>query len=254
LSFVKSTVRRMLPEKWISTYSDYRQMMLTRRNRQMSTEEVFTDIYSKNRWGGKSGTFNSGDGSHETAVVSPYVAALAAELERLGAGSMTVVDLGCGDFSVGQLLAPYCGRYVGVDIVKPLVIHNQATYGNDHVSFQHLNIVADELPSGDICFVRQVLQHLSNQQIAAALPKLRQFRWSFITEHHPSPERFLFANADKAHGDSIRIKGGSGVFLDQPPFCVPADSFRLLLEVRGILALGDSDPGVIRTYLMKGRP
>jgi hypothetical protein len=219
----------------------------------MTTEEVFTDIYSKNRWGGKSGTFCSGSGSRETAIVSPYVAKITAELDRIGSASLTAVDLGCGDYSVGRQLSPRCGRYIGVDIVKPLVAHNQARYGSSKVTFRHVDIIRDELPRGDICFVRQVLQHLSNEQITAVLPKLGQFRWCFITEHHPSSRHLKLPNEDKLHGDHIRITRGSGVYLERPPFNVPWSRYHLLLEVPGVEAMADSDPGVIRTYVLTGQ-
>jgi hypothetical protein len=167
---------------------------------------------------------------------------------------MTVVDLGCGDYSVGQQLVSHCARYVGVDIVRPLVEYNQATYGSEHVSFKHANIVADELPSGDICLLRQVLQHLSNDQILAVLPKLNRFRWTFISEHQASPSRLRTANIDKPHGGGIRAGFGSGVFLDRPPFNIPSDRLRVLLEVPGTALQGGVDPGVIRTYVLAGDP
>jgi hypothetical protein len=254
MSFVKSAIRRVLPRNLVLAYDGYRQDKLARLNQRMTTEEVFTDIYSNNRWGGKSGTFCSGDGSHETKIVAPYVARVTAELGRIGAAAMTVVDLGCGDYSVGRQLSPACGRYIGVDIVKPLVAHNQATFGAGNVSFQHANIVEDALPDGDICFVRQVLQHLSNDQITAVLPKLNKFRWCIITEHHPSPGRLQRPNEDKAHGDDIRVSRGSGVFLDEPPFGIPAARYSLLLEVSGILTRDETDAGVIRTYVLEGDP
>jgi hypothetical protein len=252
MSFVKSALRKALPKNIVSAYDGYRQEKLNRRNGRMTTEEVFTDIYASNRWGGRSGTFNSGDGSHQIAVVAPYVARLTAELRDIGAESMTVIDLGCGDYSVGRQLSPACGRYIGVDIVKALVAHDQATFGDYKVSFRHANIVEDPLPEGDVCFVRQVLQHLSNDQIAAVLPKLGKFRWSFITEHHPSIGKVLEPNKDKPHGDNIRISRGSGVFLEQPPFSVPAARYRLLLEVPGVLPIDGTDPGMIRTYVLAG--
>jgi hypothetical protein len=254
MSFLRSAVRRMLPRNIVSSYDDYRQANLSRRNQRMTTEEVFTDIYSNNRWGGRSGTFCSGDGSHDLAIVSPYVAQITAELDRIGASSMTVIDLGCGDYSVGRQLSPACGRYIGVDIVKSLIAHNQAAFSSRNVSFQHANIIEDALPEGDICFVRQVLQHLSNDQIAAVVPKLNKFRWCFVTEHHPSPGRLRQPNDDKPHGDTIRITRGSGVFLDELPFNVPAARYRLLFEVPGILPIDEADAGMIRTYVLSGDP
>jgi hypothetical protein len=252
MSLLRSTIRRMLPRNIVSAYDGYRRANLSRRNQRLTTEQVFTDIYSNNRWGGRSGTFCSGDGSHDSAIVAPYVAKITAELDRIGAASMTVIDLGCGDYSVGRQLSPSCGRYIGVDIVKALIAHNQTAFGSHNVSFRHANIIEDTLPDGDICFLRQILQHLSNDQIAAVVSKLDKFRWCFVTEHHPSPGRLLRPNDDKPHGDSIRISQGSGVFLDEPPFNIPAARYRLLFEVPGILPIDGADAGVIRTYVLKG--
>jgi hypothetical protein len=251
MSFLKSAIRKVLPKNVVAAYGDYRRDKLAQRNRRMTTEEIFTDIYSANRWGGRPGTFFSGFGSRDTAIVSPYVAAVTSELARIGAASMTAVDLGCGDYSVGRHLSPVCGRYIGVDIVKPLVAHNQTTFGRNNVSFQYANIVEDTLPEGDICFVRQVLQHLSNEQIAAVLPKLDKYGWCFVTEHHPTSGRLRQPNQDKPHGHDIRVTQGSGVFLEEPPFNIPANRFKLLLEVSGTPTLIGSDPGVIRTYVLK---
>jgi hypothetical protein len=43
---------------------------------------------------------------------------------------------------------------------------------------------------------------------------------------------------------------GSGVFLEEPPFNIPRERYRLLLEVPGIPPHDDSDAGVIRTYVL----
>jgi hypothetical protein len=248
---LRSMVRRILPKSFVAAYHGYRESKENARNRQMSTEDVFTDIYSNNRWGGSSGIFFSGSGSHETAVVAPYVEGVVRELRRIGAAAKTVIDLGCGDFSVGRQIAPECGRYIGVDIVKALTDYNNATYGGTKISFLHANMVTDELPEGDICLVRQVFQHLSNDQIIAVLPKLDQYDWSFITEHQPSPSRLRQPNKDKPHGGSIRARQGSGVFLDLPPFNIPQSRCRLLLEVPGTSLPGGMDPGVIRTFVLE---
>jgi hypothetical protein len=242
----------MLPNSVIAAYHGYRESRLNSLHQRMTTEDVFTDIYSNNRWGGASGTFFSGSGSHDAAVVSPYVAGIRSELDRIGAGSMTVVDLGCGDFTVGQQIAAGCGKYIGVDIVKALVDRNRATFGGPSVSFMHANIVEDELPEGDVCLVRQVFQHLSNDQILAVLPKLDRYGWCFITEHHPSESRLLQANKDKPHGGGIRASQRSGVYLDQPPFNIPKGRLRLLMEMPGTSLPGGVDPGVIRTFILEG--
>ena len=241
---IGSVARRVLPRQVIAAYRDYRLANLP-------TEEVFTGIYSRNEWGGEAGEFHSGAGSVQPAITLPYVGNILRELELLNAQQLRSVDLGCGDFRVGRQLAHACGSYVGVDIVKPLIEHHRAEFGNQRVSFEHLDIVADALPPGDICFVRQVLQHLSNAQILAVLPKLAQYRWCFITEHHPSAGQLRTPNLDKPHGRDIRVTAGSGVFLDAPPFNIPTDRYPLLFEVPGITDLGNGDAGLIRTYLYR---
>ncbi len=211
---------------------------------------VFTEIYSNHLWRGEARTLCSGAGSREQAVVEPYLACMKHELQRLGAGSMTAVDLGCRDFMIGRQLAPNCGRYVGVDVVRDLIAYNHANFSNEQVTFRHIDIVDDELPDGDICFVRQVLQHLSNEQIQKVLPKLAKYKQSYITEHQPSPGTDCLQNADKPHGADIRLNQGSGLFLEAPPFDVDPRTLRLILEVSGHSDQDGRDPGVIRTFAL----
>jgi SAM-dependent methyltransferase len=247
---LRSVIRDVIPRPLLSAYREYRLSKSARRDELMSAEEVFTDIYTKNRWGGPPGSFCSGSGSHEASIVSPYIARIRSELDLLGGASLTVVDLGCGDFSVGRQLASACGHYVGVDIVKPLIEYNLKTYGTPQITFRHANMITDELPDADVCIVRQVLQHLSNAEILAVLPKLFKYRWCFITEHHPSPGLLIQPNGDKSHGGDIRVTRGSGVFLDQPPFSVSPGRYRLLLEVPGAGLAPHIDPGIIRTFIL----
>lgn len=108
---IRVIVRQILPRVAVESYYAYRESKVMELNRRMATEDVFTDIYSNNRWGGTSGSFFSGAGSHEATIVEPYLAGVKRELERIGAASLTVVDLGCGDFSVGRRIASQCGRY-----------------------------------------------------------------------------------------------------------------------------------------------
>jgi len=96
--------------------------------------------------------------------------------------------------------------------------------------------------------VREVLQHLSNAEIATILAKLQRFRFALITEYQPAPENVVRPNIDKAHGRDTRIWDGSAVFPEQAPFSLPG------LEV--VLAIASSEslvaPGErIVTYLMR---
>ena len=246
---IRSQLREWLPSVLIDLYERRRTRALHERNARQSTERVFTDVYARNEWGGTSGTFVSGGGSTEQGIVAPYISHMISELKAIDARQLTVVDLGCGDFRVGRNLAPECGHYIGVDIVKPLIEHHRAKFAGPRIAFEHLNIVEDSLPPGDVCIIRQVFQHLSNAQILSVLPKLAQYRHCFITEHHPSPSKLREYNIDKPHGSDIRVAQGSGVFLDRPPFSLPPERYRLLFEIKGGPSRGGRDPGIIRTYI-----
>jgi hypothetical protein len=139
-----------------------------------------------------------------------------------------IVDLGCGDFAIGsQLLKSLDGvRYIGCDIVPELIDHNQYRYGTPRygvgtIEFQTVDMVHDLLPDGDVCLVRQVLQHLSNAEICAILPKLSKYRYVYISEGQPLICEGL-PNPDKPLGADVRYDWrtgrGRGVELDLPPW------------------------------------
>jgi len=189
---------------------------------------VFTSIYEKHLWGGARDEYNSGSGSNEfhASHYANVVKKLIKEKDIT-----TVVDLGCGNFLLGKALRMNGVRYIGIDIVDGLIKRNQETYGDDRTSFLCLDIISDQLPDGDICLIRQVLQHLSNSQIASVLQKTRKYRYVLITEHYPAPFVKSRPNLDKPHGPDTRICDDSAVYLDQPPFNVKSESITLLLDI-----------------------
>jgi hypothetical protein len=156
-------------------------------------------------------------------------------------GKLTVVDLGCGDFELGRQLVARAqsANYIGCDIVPELVENLSTRYANERVRFKCLDIVADELPDGDVCLIRQVLQHLSNAEIMKVLRKLHKFRRVYITEGYPVEVSGL-ANPDKLTSHDIRFDlrtgRGRGVELDKEPYCVPArELFRVSNDVCEII-------------------
>jgi hypothetical protein len=124
---MKQLIRRSVPQSLLECYGHLRKQI---RNRNKSIEEIFTEIYEKNKWGGSQGEFYSGSGSTDERIVSAYLSAIANESSREGFRGLTFVDLGCGDFRIGSQLLPLCSRYIGVDIVKPLIKRNQQVYGS----------------------------------------------------------------------------------------------------------------------------
>jgi hypothetical protein len=187
--------------------------------------QTFQDVYKRNQWGSEpNSTFYSGVGSRGEAAATyaeRMAEILARHAEELGR-PLTIVDIGCGDFKVGRALLDRLpgSTYIGCDIVPELIAYNNSQHAGDRVSFRRLDIVTASPPPGDVCLVRQVLQHLSNAEIAQAVRRL-DYSYVYVTEGHPR-DRSGPLNPDKAVGADVRFDWrtgvGRGVELDQPPY------------------------------------
>lgn len=252
MNIIISFLHKIIPSSILKQYRYKKYLKYQEKDKSKTTEEVFTEIYANNRWGGSSSEFCSGGGSVETKIVTPYISVITENIHKEGLEGKTFVDLGCGDFRIGKQLIPLCSKYIGIDIVRSLIERNQKEYENDKVKFIHLNMINEELPDGDVCFIRQVLQHLSNQQIINVLKKLKKYKLVFITEHYPTDNNFIVPNIDKVQGMDIRIYENSGVYLSEQPFGIPKAQLFLILEVpNGTTQDIPVDRGIIRTFLYK---
>ncbi len=211
--------------------------------RSHNVKEVFEKIYNQSAWGkeeSSSTSYYSGSGSHDDGVVSAYVSAVSEFLLTLG--EPAVVDLGCGDFHVGSQLRVLCGDYIACDVVPGLIDFNRQKYRDAGVEFRVIDIIDEELPAGDVVFIRQVLQHLSNFQIQKVIQNVcGKYKYIVLTEHLPQFSDFV-PNADKPAGPDIRTGIGSGVVITADPFNFKPRHERMLCEV-------SEGGGVIRTTL-----
>jgi hypothetical protein len=206
-----------------------------RRNFQFnSNREIFTNVYQNKLWGVASpeneSPFYSGPGSSDPQIVDPYVDTVKRFFSSLPT-KQNAVDLGCGDFRVGSRIVDSFDSYTACDVVPELVHFNQEYWRHLPVEFRVVDLVKDEIPSGDVLILRQVLQHLSNDDISKFIQLIpRGFSYLLLTEHLPSENEFV-ANRDKASGTDIRLGIGSGVVLTQPPFNLKFKSEKILLSV-----------------------
>ena len=192
------------------------------------TKAAMSQIYEKNLWGGNPSEFYSGEGSHDPVLVTPYIDVVSNFLKSFEK-PLTVCDLGCGDFNVGKQLVEFVEHYHAIDIVPTLMEHNQAKFQLPNLIFHCLDVAVDKLPSGDCALVRQVLQHLSNQEVQQILEKLSHFRYVIITEHLPSGD--FEPNKDKISGQGIRLKQNSGIDVLASPFHWKVNEVKQLLSL-----------------------
>jgi hypothetical protein len=206
-----------------------------RRLARLSPAQIFAQVYAAGTWGGEPGQdYFSGSGSHRPECLLPYVEAV----RRFAASfspPLDAADLGCGDFNVGQRIRDCFGAYRARDVVPALIERNREHFAGLDVDFACSDIAAEPLPPGDLVMIRQVLQHLSNREIAAIAAKLCQYRFAIVTEHVPAKPGFT-ANIDKPTSARVRMgRAGigipdSGVVLTEPPFALAVKSARILCE------------------------
>ncbi len=192
------------------------------------TKKAMEQVYELNLWGGGKANFYSGEGSHKESIVKPYIEKVSAFLSSFES-PLNVVDLGCGDFNIGNQLYELASQYMAVDIVGDLISRNKLEFKADNLEFDCLNLATDELPAGDCAIIRQVLQHLSNNEVFEVVKKLSAYKYVILTEHVPS-EKFK-PNLDIVSGQGIRLKYNSGLSLLEPPFNFKVKKYIELISI-----------------------
>jgi hypothetical protein len=238
---MKKNLKILITSQLVSILKKMEITLNLKKNSSSTPKEIFGKIYAEGLWGGKKGEFYSGTGSHSEEIVGNYVEAIREYLSSFSV-KPNVVDLGCGDFAVGSRVRRFCQAYVACDVVDELISFNINKFACLDVDFRVLDLVDDDLPDGDIIFIRQVLQHLSNYQINKLLVKLYKYRYIVLTEHLPKISDFA-PNLDKPMGAGHRQslgRSGSGVVLTASPFNLKIKNETILCEV-------EETGGIIRT-------
>lgn len=236
LKFIKKIISYFLPNFIKKIRSNRMEILRHNAYKNYPPEQIFKNIYLAHDWGAKN-EFYSGIGSHEDRIILPYIFSVKQIFSQLDKKPI-VVDIGSGDFNVGSKLIDFCEKYIALDIVKELQLFNRKKYFSRNVEFLHLNAIDDDLPKGDVVILRQVLQHLNNEQISTIIKKCYAFSRWIITEHVPVGD--FVANKDISTGCGIRLLIGSGVDVLLPPFNVSGFEHKILCEV-------ESAGGLIKT-------
>ena len=84
------------------------------------TKKAMQQVYKQKLWGTNNSIFYSGEGSHNTKIVEPYIETITSFFTSFNE-KLSVLDLGCGDFNIGKQLVNYTKNYYAIDIVEELI-------------------------------------------------------------------------------------------------------------------------------------
>jgi hypothetical protein len=196
-------------------YRSLRSAYTAYRLRNTSTEEIFTDIYTHNRWGGTTSVSGPGSAIDQTAVIARALPVVFRELNVY-----SVLDIPCGDFQWMRTVNLDGIQYIGADIVLALVDRNKEAHGRTGIEFRHLNLVADRLPKVDLILCRDCLVHLCYADVFRALANICHSGSVYLLTTTFTSRVY---NRDIATGDFHPLN------VQRPPFTFPAP-LRLINE------------------------
>jgi hypothetical protein len=147
-------------------------------------QTIFSHHYKTNFWGDQES--RSGPGS-----TLAYTENLRQELPTLldELGVKVFLDAPCGDFNWMKEVEMPGTRYIGCDIVPEMIAELNIKYGREFREFNILDIVSGPIPHADLWLCRDVLFHLSNDDVLQTLQNFvnSNIPW-ILTSTHPDGE------------------------------------------------------------------
>jgi hypothetical protein len=175
-----------------------------------SNESIFTSVWRNNYWGSSESVSGPGSTLEHTKSVRSELPKI---FDKFAIKS--IFDAPCGDLNwMLEVINNSDINYIGGDIVKGIIEKNKLHH-NLRANFLVFDITTQNFPKSDLWLCRDVLFHLSYQDI---LNSLKQFVKSdipyFLTTTHKN--NFQFENKD------ILTGGFRMIDLFQAPFNFPA--------------------------------
>lgn len=208
MGILTSVIRKLPGGSALADYVSFR-----RRKRLLEgigdAEARFTHIFTENKW--KDSGSRSGSGS-TLATTTNVRQALPKVIDEYKVG--TLLDAPCGDFNWIRHTPGLSGiRYIGGDIVEPLIEQNRQQHSHANLTFEHLDITSSPLPLADLWLCRDCLIHLSYDDIERVLTNFKRsaIRYWCVTTH-----RRIERNIDIPTGHCRMLN------LERPPFNFPS--------------------------------
>jgi hypothetical protein len=167
----------------------------------------FTAIYENQFWVDDQSRSGGGSNLYATEKIRKAIPGL-----FLKYGVRSVLDIPCGDFFWFKEMNLDLERYVGGDIVVPLITLVAEKYTSPTRSFGVMDLTKDVLPDCDLILVRDCFIHLSFESIFAALRNITQSKIRYLLTTHFAD---VVANVDIETGSYHALN------LCEPPFNFP---------------------------------
>ena len=208
-----------LPRKFFSDIKDilFKLVVLQKKSR----EERFTWIYRHNIWRNSESRSGSGSTLEYTKNIRESLKLLIQDYSL-----HSILDAPCGDFNWMKVFLDEVNiKYIGADIVKPMIDLLNDRYSSPLTSFCALDITSDPLPYADLMICRDCLFHLSEADIKLVLVNFLKSKIPYLlTTTHITDSGFL--NKDVVTGDFRLIN----LFFE--PYNFPADPLVRIVDFK----------------------
>ena len=143
-------------------------------------KEIFNAVYQTKIWGD-----GSGPGSKpENAEMWINLVNLFLDRDDI----KTVLDLGCGDWQLGQKLNLKNKEYLGVE-VSSVILEKTKQYSSDNIRFINDDIETMVFPTVDLILIKEVLQHLPNSSVIDIMNRvMKSCRYAIICNDFDSTQ------------------------------------------------------------------
>lgn len=96
-----------------------------------------------------------------------------------------ILEIGCGNWKVTQLLDLNGANYTGIDVVESVIVNNNKKHSSDTVKFKHCDIFGIEESDFDLIICKDVLQYLPVGDISLIMNEIVHFKKAkhFIVTH-----------------------------------------------------------------------
>jgi len=194
-------IKKLIIKIYFKQFEIIKKIFFFKKKFNKNYKEVFTGIYKNNYWGGiesKSGSGSSLKSTENLRLELPKI------IKKLNIKS--IIDIPCGDFFwLSKIITDLNVEYFGGDIVEEIIEKNNI-FANDKTEFRKIDLIKDELPTGELLICRDCLFHFSFNNIEKTFKNLKKSKFKYILITNYDLEKTNIKNKD--------INTGSFNFLD----------------------------------------